>query len=137
MENDKSITLDAQTGCLENAVSFIESELAAIACPNDKQMQIELAVEELFVNISNYAYRNHDGSVKIKFANPSKNRVIITLADNGTPFNPLEREEPDILKPLEEREPGGLGIFLVKRTMDNVVYKHDGEYNNITISKSW
>jgi anti-sigma regulatory factor (Ser/Thr protein kinase) len=137
MDKDKCITLDARSDCLENAVSFIENELAAIACPDDKQMQIELAVEELFVNISNYAYNNQCGSVKIKFANPSKNMVIISLADKGIPFNPLERGDPDILQPLDEREPGGLGIFLVKRTMDNVVYKHDGEYNNITISKSW
>ncbi|MDR2865433.1 MAG: ATP-binding protein [Spirochaetaceae bacterium] len=137
MGSTKSITLDARSECLEYVVDFIETELNAIACPVDTQMQIELAVEELFVNISNYAYKGQPGKVTIYFTHPNKNMVSITLLDNGVPFNPLEQKDPDVFQPLEERNPGGLGIFLVKRTMDDVLYYYDGISNTLTISKAW
>ena len=99
-------------------------------------MQIELAIEEIFVNIASYAYPSGSGDVTIT-ADVSGVPKTLTVAfqDSGTPFDPLAKEDPDITLPIEQRRIGGLGIFLVKEYMDDVSYRYADGKNILTIKK--
>ena len=90
-------------------------------------MQIDLAVEEIFVNIANYAYR----PVR---ENPLE--VTLTFLDSGAPYDPLAKEDPDITLDVKDRQIGGLGIFLVKQTMDDVKYEYKNGRNILTLTKN-
>ncbi|MDR2516932.1 MAG: SpoIIE family protein phosphatase [Spirochaetaceae bacterium] len=182
----------ADTACLPALIAFIGGELdrarenGFAPCPDQARGQIELAVEEIFVNIARYAYRPlaEDGVVIIgdaisgetedgvddgvaisgdAISGETEDGVAIigdadnggvevtcgiaragdktvmraAFADTGTAFNPLEHEDPDITAPLAERETGGLGLLIVKRTMDTIIYKYDGGKNRLVITKSW
>ncbi|MCQ2387784.1 MAG: SpoIIE family protein phosphatase [Clostridia bacterium] len=98
------------------------------------QNQILVAVEEIFVNISSYAYQGGNGFVVIK-TDIDKERICISFEDTGVPFNPLEKADPDITLSAEDRKIGGLGIFMVKKTMDNVSYQNINEKNIFKIEK--
>jgi sigma-B regulation protein RsbU (phosphoserine phosphatase) len=63
--------------------------------------------------------------------------MTLIFTDHGRPFNPLEHEDPDITLPLEEREVGGLGLLIVKKTMDTIRYNREGGANRLEFSKSW
>ena len=99
-------------------------------------MQVELAVEEIFVNISSYAYHPETGEVEIDVdidANPST--ITIRFSDRGHPFDPLAKPDADTTLTAEQRQPGGLGILLVKKSMDQVAYAYENEKNILTIQK--
>ena len=133
----KKIILKAKVDNLDEVLSFIDVELEEAGCTPKKQMQIDLAVEELYVNIAHYAYGDSEGDAEIWIDTDNKrSRAEITFIDSGIPYNPLEREDPDITLPVEEREIGGLGIFLVKKNMDDVIYKHEDGKNILTIKKN-
>jgi anti-sigma regulatory factor (Ser/Thr protein kinase) len=89
-------------------------------------------VEEIFVNIAHYAYTPETGSVTIRMS--VQENIVIEFEDSGKPYNPLEKEDPDIKASAEEREVGGLGIFMVKKIMDKVEYRREGNKNILTIS---
>jgi sigma-B regulation protein RsbU (phosphoserine phosphatase) len=135
----RSITLPAAAEQLGALIGFIGKELDEAACPEKSRGQIELAAEEIFVNIARYAYKG-EGEVLVSCGIgrlEGKNTLTLSFADRGGPFNPLEHEDPDINIPLEQREPGGLGVLIVKRIMDTVIYNYDGTMNRLTITKSW
>lgn len=100
------------------------------------KMQIEIAVEEIYVNIAHYAYNPEIGDATIRCnieQDPLK--IIIQFLDNGKPFNPLEHKEADISLSAEERDIGGLGIFMVKKSMDDILYSYEHGKNILTIKK--
>ena len=100
------------------------------------QMQIDIAVEEIFVNIARYAYAPGEGYAVIGvLAEPG--RAEITFADNGMPYDPLAREDPDVSLSAEEREIGGLGIYMVKKTMDVMRYEYSDGQNLLTLVKTF
>ena len=128
----------AKVNELPNVISFIESELEKFEFSFKIITQFNLVVEELFVNVASYAYKDkNDGKCKITIDyNQDKQEVKLSMEDNGIKFNPLEKEEPDITLSAEEREIGGLGILLVKKNMDNIEYKYEDNKNILILSKN-
>ena len=132
----KEITLKAVTGNIPQVIAFVEEQLETVACPLRAQMQIDVAVDELFSNISRYAYAPETGEATVRFAyDDMEKAVLITFIDSGVPFNPLERSAPDTHGPLERRSIGGLGIHLVRKTMDGMEYEYKDGKNILTIRK--
>lgn len=134
----KEITFEAKVEKLNDLFSFINQELENAGCTKKALMKIDLAAEELFVNIANYAYDSDEGHAVIRMeTDKSASRVEITFIDEGIPYNPLEKENPDISLSAEERPIGGLGIYLVKKRMDDVTYRFEDGKNILTIVSSW
>lgn len=128
------LKLPAEREKLEEALCFVVENLERDECGMKAQMQIEVAVEELFVNIASYAYPPGSGSVTIEYS--CENGVAeITLTDSGTPYDPLAKEDPDITLSVQERPIGGLGILMVKKTMDDMSYRSENGCNILTIKK--
>ena len=99
-------------------------------------MQISLAVEEIFVNIANYAYAAEGGNATIRAGiEKDTNMAVITFVDRGRPYDPTAKADPDITLSAEERAIGGLGIFMVKKTMDEVSYSYTNGCNVLTMKK--
>ncbi len=123
---------------LNEVLSFIDAKLEAIQCPMKAQMKIDVAVEEIFINIASYAYGNEVGNAEIILdINDSNTKATITFVDEGIPYNPLEKDDPDTTLSADERQIGGLGIFIVKKSMDSVEYKNQEGKNILTISYCW
>ena len=121
---------------IEAVTAFIESELEKLNCPMKAVMQINIAIDELFSNIVRYGYPNKKGPVTVKFKVHNDPRaVFIRFEDEGIPYNPLTKEDPDITLSAEEREIGGLGVYVVKKTMDDMRYKYENGKNILTIKK--
>ena len=124
---------------LEAVNDFIHEQIKPFSCQSQTLFQIDLAVEEIFVNISHYAYSPDKGTVQIdcsveKTADaPAK--LTVSFTDRGKAFNPLAKPDPDITLSVEEREIGGLGIFLTKKYMDSVLYEHKDNQNILTFTK--
>ena len=132
----KEITIEASVDNLSRVLSFVDAELEALDCPTKTQLQLDIAVEELFVNIASYAYAPGTGSAAIRFeAEQEPKAAVITLIDSGTPYNPLARKDPDVTLSAEERQIGGLGIYMVKKSMDEVTYEHTDGKNVLRIKK--
>ena len=132
----KEITLKAEIGNIPQVIAFVEEQLETVACPLRAQMQIDVAVDELFSNIARYAYAPKSGDATVAFAyDEMAKEVSITFTDSGVPFNPLERSAPDTHVPLERRSIGGLGIHLVRKTMDGMDYEYQDGKNILTIHK--
>ena len=131
-----ALTLEARTENLDQVIDFVNERLERWACPMRTQMQIDVAVEELFVNIAHYAYAPEVGSADIRIERlEAPPAVSITLIDSGMPYDPLAREDPDITLAVENREIGGLGILMVKKSMDDIKYVYQGGKNILTITK--
>lgn len=133
----KELTVEAAIENIEKVTEFINAELEALGCSFKAETQIDVAIDELFGNIARYAYSPETGKATVRLEveeNPLS--VIITFIDNGRPFNPLEKSDPDITLSAEEREIGGLGIFLVKKTMDLIEYDYRDGQNILKIKKS-
>lgn len=132
----KELTIEAAVSNIRIVTEFVGNELKALQCSAKAQMQIAIAIDELFGNIARYAYNPRIGkaTVRVEVArNPLS--VIITFIDNGVPFNPLNYTEPDVTLSAEERGIGGLGIFLVKKTMDMIEYEYKNNQNILKIRK--
>lgn len=138
---ENEITLLAVMDNMDTALGKVEDWLKEAGCSTKVIMQIIVCVEEIFVNIANYAYQNSQGCCTIRFkANDLSDGMaesIITVMDNGIRFDPLGRDDPDITLSADERDIGGLGIFMVKKTMDKVEYEYENETNILTMSKTW
>lgn len=101
----------------------------------DLNFTLNLAVEEIVVNIVSYAYpEGTDGELDIE-VHADEEAMTLTFADKGIPFNPLAKEDPDTTLGIEERPIGGLGIFLVKQMMDSVSYRYEEGRNVLIIKK--
>ena len=121
---------------LNDVLMFIDNELEKLDCSMKIQMQIDLSIEEIFINIASYAYYPETGNVFINFESENDgSTVLISFTDNGVPYDPLEKDDPDITLTSEERQVGGLGIFLVKKNMDEVNYKYENGNNILTLKK--
>lgn len=96
--------------------------------------ELRIACEEIFVNVISYAYPDKESEVIIGIE-ISGDEIVISVMDKGIPFNPLEKEPPDITTSIEEREIGGLGIFIVKNIMDNIAYRRENQQNILTMRK--
>ena len=129
-------TFDAVVDQLDEVLAFVTDQLDQLDCPPKHRIQIEVAVEELFVNIASYAYRPGTGTADVTveaFDNPKA--VEITFRDAGVPYDPLAKQDPDISLSADDRQIGGLGIFMVKKTMDDMRYEYKDNQNVLTIRK--
>ena len=133
----RSITVPATDDDPNPVIEFVDEELARHDCPPRALYQIEVAIEEILVNIVSYAGLTADDGVEVRcevLEDPL--RVVLQFIDGGIPFDPLAADDPDTSpEALEERE-GGLGIFLVKQLMDSVSYTYEGGKNTLTILKN-
>lgn len=133
----KELTLDATVENIETVTAFVDEQLEVLDCPMKTQMQIDIAVDELFGNIAHYAYQPNVGTATVQVeVMEEQSAVVITFIDNGKPYNPLSQEDPDTALSAEEREIGGLGIFMVKKTMDEIFYEYKNGQNILKIKKS-
>ena len=132
----KELTIEAATDNIETVTDFVLSELEKHNCPPKAQTQITIVIDELFGNIARYAYTPDmgDATVQLEIEDDPLS-VIITFIDNGKPFNPLEHKNPDVTAPAEERGIGGLGIYLVKKTMNMVEYEYKDGQNVLSVKK--
>ena len=132
----KTLNVEAKVQNLKQVLSFIDEELRQENCSKRIALQIEVAVEELFVNIAHYAYINDTGDVCISISVSGDPRTAeISFADSGTPFDPLAQTDPDVTLDAERRNIGGLGIFMVKKSMDKLLYEYRDGLNITTIRK--
>lgn len=130
-------TFNAETESLDEVIEFLDEQLEEVDCPIKTKLQLDVAVEEVFINVASYAYYPDVGTVEITVGiteNPKT--AVISFSDSGKPFNPLEKPDPDITLSAEERKIGGLGIFMVKKTMDDVRYEFKNGRNCLTIVKN-
>ena len=133
----KELTINATVENIEKVTEFVNEQLEICDCPIKAQMQIDVAIDELFSNIAHYAYDPDVGPATVRVEtreNPLS--VIITFIDNGKPYDPLKKIDPDVTLSAEDRDIGGLGIFLVKKTMDDVSYEYKNGQNILTIKKN-
>ena len=121
---------------MDNIITYAEQTLESFECPMKTQMAICVAIEEVFVNVAHYAYPDSEGDMTlgIGFAEESRT-VTFRMADKGIPFDPLQKPDPDITLPAEERQIGGLGIFIAKQTMDSLAYTYENGENILTMIK--
>jgi anti-sigma regulatory factor (Ser/Thr protein kinase) len=129
----KKLIVEACVDNLDKVVDFVNEDLEQHNCPLNLQSEIDIAVEEIFVNIANYAYKPENGNVAICIS--TKEEFVISFEDTGKPYNPLERADPDFNIPVEERKPGGLGVFIVKQLIDKVTYARVDNKNVLTMAK--
>lgn len=127
-------TFPAKVEALDNVISFVEEALESFGCPMKTSMAICVAIEEVFVNVAHYAYGEDSGYVDFEIVH-NKNSVTIQMIDKGIPFNHLEKPDSDITLSVEDREIGGLGIFITKKTKDSVSYAYENEKNILTMIK--
>ena len=124
----------ASDAALYDALAFAEEELEKMDCSMKDMAKITVCVEEMFVNIAHYAYEGKEGNVEMTFDCEGR-KMSVTLADEGVAFDPLAKEDPDITLSAEERRIGGLGIYMVKKSMDEVRYSRKGNKNYFTMIK--
>ena len=130
----KELIIDALTENLDAVIAFVTEQLETVDCPMKAQMQIEVAVEELFVNIAHYAYAPNTGSATIR-TEITADTAEITFIDSGVPYDPLAKPDPDVTLSAKERQIGGLGIYMVKKSMDDMRYEYRDGKNILTIVK--
>ena len=132
----KELTVQATLENLAVVTAFIMEQLEALDCPMKAQMQIDVAIDELFGNIAHYAYGDATGDATVRFDFDEDTRMAsITFVDSGVPFNPLAKADPDVSLSAEDRQIGGLGIFMTKQLMDDVVYEYEDGRNILTLKK--
>lgn len=132
----KELTMDATIENITAVTDFVDEQLESYGCPMKAQMQINIAIDELFGNIAHYAYDPEVGPATVSIeVNEEPMEVVITFIDHGIPYDPLKKEDPDVTAPVEEREIGGLGIYMVKKSMDEISYRYEEGKNILTIKK--
>ena len=133
----RELTVEANTKSIPTIIDLINEELDQLGCSPKSKAQIDIAVDEVFSNIAQYAYGEAGGSATVGIAISEEPRMMtLVFKDQGMPYNPLENKDPNIDLPAEEREIGGLGIFMVKKTMDEVLYDFKDGQNILTLKKT-
>ena len=133
----KELTLPATIENIEKVTDFVNEQLVEIECPMKAQMQIDIAIDELFGNIAHYAYNPETGPATVRVeVTEEPISVVITFIDHGVPYDPLKKDDPDITLSAEERAIGGLGVFMVKKTMDEISYEYKDGKNILRIRKN-
>ena len=133
----KELTIEALTENIDAVTDFVNEQLEELDCPMKVQTQLDIAVDELFSNIAHYAYNPETGPATVQVEvteNPLS--VIITFIDQGVPYDPLAKSDPDTTLSAEDRQIGGLGIYMVKKTMDDISYEYKEGKNILTIKKN-
>ena len=128
------IKIPATIERLDEVLEFVAAAIGDTKADAKIHNNINIAVEEIFVNIANYAYPSGGGDVAVSVI-ISADEVIIEFKDGGTPYDPLAKSDPDITLSAEDRDIGGLGIFMVKNIMDSMDYRYEDNSNVLTISK--
>lgn len=133
----KELTAAATVENIDTVTAFVNEQLEALECPVKAMMQIDIAIDELFGNIAHYAYHPETGSatVRVEVAEEPL-AVIITFIDHGIPYDPLAAEDPDTTLSAEERSVGGLGVYMVKKSMDEITYEYKNGQNILKIKKN-
>ena len=133
----KELRIEASLKNLNEVLRFVDQELEGADCPMKFMMQIDLAVEEIFVNIAMYAYKPDKGDVTVCVeVSEEPVCVTITFRDHGIPYDPLAKEDPDVTISAEARRVGGLGIFLTKQVMDEITYEYKDGLNILKMKKA-
>ena len=131
------LTIAATVENIEVVTDFVNEQLEALDCPMKAQMQIDIAIDELFSNIAHYAYNPEVGDATVRVeVTEDPLAVVITFIDNGVPYDPLAKEDPDTTLSAEERKIGGLGIYMVKKSMDEIAYEYKDGQNILAIKKN-
>lgn len=134
----KELTVAATIDNLDEVLAFVDASLEEMECPMRTQTQIDIAVEELFVNIAHYAYTPAVGDATIRTETRENPRALaVTFIDSGIPYDPLAKADPDVTLSAEERKIGGLGIYMVKKSVDAMEYEYKNGQNILTISKKF
>ena len=129
-------TFPAKTESLSDVLGFVDQMLDSFACPMKIQMAVCVAIEEVFVNVAHYAYGEGQGDMSLGIGFDEESRAItFRMTDQGVPFDPLQKPDPDITLSAEQREIGGLGIFIAKKTMDTISYAYENGENILTMIK--
>ncbi|MBD9151326.1 MAG: ATP-binding protein [Lachnospiraceae bacterium] len=132
----KEITVDATIDNVQTITDFVDERLEEMNCPVKAQMQIDIVIDELCSNVARYAYSDRTGKVTVSVDTVDKPmKVWLTFTDEGVPYNPLAKEDPDITLSAEERKLGGLGIYMVKKMMDEFRYEYKDGKNIVTVCK--
>ena len=137
-EKETSRVFEAKLENVEAVTEYVGKYLAEAGCSMKAEMQINVAIDELFSNICRYAYKE-DQEAKARVGvtfDPTGENVTISFEDRGVPYNPLEKDDPDVDASIDDRKVGGLGIFIVRQTMDDVVYSFDNGHNILKITKN-
>ena len=130
-------TFPAKVEALSDVLGFVDQTLEGYECPMKVQTAICVAIEEVFVNVAHYAYGDGEGDMTLGIGFDAQSREItFRMTDKGTPFDPLKKPDPDITLSAEDREIGGLGIFITKKTMDTVTYAYENGENILTMTKN-
>ena len=132
----EELEIEAKFENWEKVSNFIEKCLMDTDCTLKTCHNLLIAAEEIYTNICKFAYTPEVGKVTIKLSfYQEPNSVHITFMDHGIPFDPLKKEDPDVTLPAEERQIGGLGLYLVKKLMDDVTYRFSDNMNILTLIK--
>ena len=134
----KKIRVAATKENLETVTAFLDEILDEKDCPLKVRLQIDLALEEMYINIANYAYTPKIGEMELRVAFDEAGRELtLVLIDSGIPYDPLAKKDPDVTLSAEKRKIGGLGIYLVKKTMDSMMYERRDGRNIVTMKKKF
>ena len=132
----EELVIEAVVENLDTVNSFVHKAIEKFNCSNRTLMQLDVVVEEIFVNIASYAYSPNTGLVKILLkTNTEPLSISLTFIDSGVPYNPLEKSDPDINLSADDRQIGGLGIFLTKNLVDNIHYQYIDKQNILQFIK--
>ena len=133
----KELTIAAVIENIDAVTDFVNEQLESYDCPMKAQMQIDIVIDEIFGNISHYAYTPAvgDATIRVEVAEDPL-CATITFIDSGVPYDPLAKADPDTTLSADEREIGGLGIFMVKKSMDEVTYEYKDGQNILKIKKN-
>ena len=132
----KEHTFDATTSNLMEVTLFVDEWLESLECGMKAQTQIDLAVDELFTNIASYAYAPGSGEATVRLDFDEESRMAsIAFIDSGIPYDPLQKPDPDVTLSAEEREIGGLGIYMAKKATDKMEYRRENNQNILTLYK--
>ena len=128
-------TFPAKTESLNDVLGFVEETLESFECPMKIQMAICVAIEEVFVNVAHYAYGEGHGDMRLGIGFEEDSRTVtFCMTDKGIPFDPLQKPDPDITLSAEDREVGGLGIFMVKKMVESADYEYKDHMNKLTLT---
>lgn len=132
----KELTVEATLESIPVITEFVDEQLEQFDCPMKAQAQIDIAIDELFSNIVHYAYHPGTGpaTVRVEVVEEPLS-VVITFIDQGVPYDPLAKADPDVTLSAEERDIGGLGIYIVKKNMNEITYEYKDGKNILKIRK--
>ncbi|MDO5111215.1 MAG: ATP-binding protein [Clostridia bacterium] len=134
-EAQRELLVPAQIEYLDEVQSFIDDQLAQAGFSTKTKLKIAIAAEEIFVNIASYAYAPASGDVRVRFGLTPEGDAQITFLDSGVPYDPLSRKDPDVTLEAADRGIGGLGIYMVKKSMDDMRYAYCDGQNRLTLIK--